>query len=899
MITFAPSLAAQTITLTTIGDTTAGPAAFVITSTITIEGSGQILTRDTSSTASAFRLFTVTGSGNLTLENLSLENGLAQGGTGGAGGGGAAGLGGAIFNQGTLSLFNDTIVGNQAIGGANTGGSSVGAGGGLAGPGDALGNGGQPMGGSGPGGFGGGGGSSAAGAGSAGGFGGGGGFGGTLGGAGGFGGGAAGSAGTAGAAGFGGGAAAGLVGGAGGGLGGGIFNAGGTIIAGNTTLFKNTATGGNGTGAGGGSAYGGGIFNLDGQVTLTNVSLVGNVVIAGAGNTGGQIGGGELYNLSENVGTATAGQAATATVGNSLFALTVTTSDVVNRQIDGTATLAASGPNLSTFAVVNTSGTTTGPAFTVNTNPQLGPIQDNGGMTPTVALLAGSPAIDAGSTALLTSANLGTSPPFFDQRGPGYLRVSNSAVDLGAYEYQLPVGIAPVSLPGGTAGTAYAQTISAYGPVGTYTFAVTSGALPTGLSLTTKGALSGTPTTTGTYAFTITATDSTGEVGSRPYSVAIGAAGAAVPPTVTVPLPPPPPGVPPTPAPPPTAGAPSPVLVGSTQFAVGADAGGAPLVESFNANQTPVLGATSAFASSFTGGARVVAADFSNDGVDDIAVGTGPGVANEVTILDGKTGAVITTFQPFEATFTGGLFVAAGDITGDGIPDLIVTPDQTGGPVVAVYDGSKLIQGLASGQPNGQPAQINRFFGIQDPNFRGGARAAAGDINGDGVADIVVSAGFGGGPRIAGFDGVSVASGAADPTKLFADFFAFEPSLTNGAYVAVGDINGDGHADVIAGGGPGGGPRVTIFDGADLLANTQTPIADFFAGDTSNRGGVRVAVKNLDGSANASLIVGSGAGAGATVTAYTGKAILANPASPTADFSLDAFPGFTGGVFVG
>ncbi|OWK39897.1 Flagellar hook-length control protein FliK [Fimbriiglobus ruber] len=350
---------------------------------------------------------------------------------------------------------------------------------------------------------------------------------------------------------------------------------------------------------------------------------------------------------------------------------------------------------------------------------------------------------------------------------------------------------------------------------------------------------------------------------------------------------------------PPVSRPPSSVLVGASQFAVGADAGGVPLVESFNANQTPVLGATSAFASSFTGGARVVAADFNNDGVADIAVGTGPGGPNEVTILDGKTGAVITTFQPFEASFTGGIFVAAGDITGDGIPDLIVTPDQTGGPVVAVYDGTKLVEGLASGQPNGQPAQINRFFGIQDPNFRGGARAAAGDINGDGVADIVVSAGFSGGPRIAGFDGKSVASGVADPTKLFADFFAFEPSLTNGAYVAVGDINGDGHADVIAGGGPGGGPRVTVFDGAALLSNTQTPVADFFAGDPSNRGGVRVAVKDLDGTADAGLVVGSGTGAGATVTGYTGKAILADPGSPTSLFSLDAFPGFTGGVFVG
>ncbi|OWK46556.1 Flagellar hook-length control protein FliK [Fimbriiglobus ruber] len=350
---------------------------------------------------------------------------------------------------------------------------------------------------------------------------------------------------------------------------------------------------------------------------------------------------------------------------------------------------------------------------------------------------------------------------------------------------------------------------------------------------------------------------------------------------------------------PPSGSTPSPLLVGYSQFAVGADAGGSPTVESFNANQSQALAATTVFSSSFTGGVRVAAADFSNDGVADIVVGTGPGVANEVEILDGKTGAVLATFQPFESTFTGGVFVAVGDVNGDGVPDVIVTPDQTGGPVVAVYDGAKLLQGLANGQTFGQPAQIDRFLGIDDPNFRGGARAAVGDINGDGFGDVVVAAGFGGGPRIAGFDGKSVASGAANPVKLFGDFFAYEPTLTNGAYVAVGDINGDGHADIITGGGPGGGPRVTVFDGASLLTNVVKTDADFFAGDVNNRGGVRVAIKNLDGTSQASLVVGDGTGAGSTVTGYTGKAITADPSSPTSTFSLDAFPGFTGGVFVG
>src|SRR5205823_4264337 len=159
---------------------------------------------------------------------------------------------------------------------------------------------------------------------------------------------------------------------------------------------------------------------------------------------------------------------------------------------------------------------------------------------------------------------------------------------------------------------------------------------------------------------------------------------------------------------------------------------------------------------------------------------------------------------PFELGFTGGVYVAAGDVTGDGVPDVVITPDEGGGPRVRVFDGANRF------------APVADFFGIDDPNFRGGARAAVGDVNGDGAGDLVVAAGFQGGPRVAGFDGRSL--GAGSPVKVFGDFFAFEQTLRNGVFVAVGDIDGDGFADVIAGGGPGGGPRVTAFSGKSLLA---------------------------------------------------------------------------------
>ena len=77
-----------------------------------------------------------------------------------------------------------------------------------------------------------------------------------------------------------------------------------------------------------------------------------------------------------------------------------------------------------------------------------------------------------------------------------------------------------------------------------------------------------------------------------------------------------------------------------------------------------------------------------------------------------------------------------------------------------------------------------------------------------------------------------------------------------------------------------------------------TQLANFFAGDTSSTGGIRIAVKDLDGDAQADVVVGAGTKAGSRVTAYAGKSIPIEGPPPEL-FHFDAFPGFGGGVFVG
>jgi hypothetical protein len=258
-----------------------------------------------------------------------------------------------------------------------------------------------------------------------------------------------------------------------------------------------------------------------------------------------------------------------------------------------------------------------------------------------------------------------------------------------------------------------------------------------------------------------------------------------------------------------------------------------------------------------------------------------------VKVFNGASQAELFSVDPFEAAFTGGVYVAVGDINGDGVADLVITPDEGGGPRVRAFTGNGF-------------NQIADFFGIDDKNFRGGARTSIGDLNGDGSDDLVVVAGFCGGPRVAAFGGKLLQSNGGP--KLFNDFFAFEQALRNGIFVATGDVNGDGFADLVAGGGPGGGPRVFILDGQSLVQNgssTLVPLGNFFAGNPASRGGVRVAVKNLDNVGRAEVVTGAGTGAGSRVTAYRGTNIMPAGGTPPTFLDIDAFASFGGGVFVG
>lgn len=248
-----------------------------------------------------------------------------------------------------------------------------------------------------------------------------------------------------------------------------------------------------------------------------------------------------------------------------------------------------------------------------------------------------------------------------------------------------------------------------------------------------------------------------------------------------------------------------------------------------------------------------------------LATGAAAGGAPRVVVTNTATGQVVRDFLAYEAGFTGGVRTAVGDVTGDLVDDVITSAGPGGAARIRVFDG---VTGAA----------VRDFFAFER-TFVGGAYVAVADVTGDGVGDVVVGAGEGGGPRVLVIDGTTGAT--------VRDFFAFEQSQRNGVSVAAGDVNDDGAADVVVGAGPGGAPRVSVFDGRTLGV-----LSNFFAFDPSFRNGVWVAAGDADGGGSAEVFAGAGPGGGPHVKSFDGL-------TGQSRLSFFAFPtNFTGGARV-
>jgi predicted outer membrane repeat protein len=171
---------------------------------------------------------------------------------------------------------------------------------------------------------------------------------------------------------------------------------------------------------------------------VTNCTISGNSahgsISKGGGWGGGIYGGAQIRNstLSGNQADVHGGSiyGGTFDIGNSIL-------NGGSPENISTATVTSHGYNVCSD---DGGGFLNGPGDQINTNPMIGPLQDNGGPTLTYALLPGSPAINAGDPNF-------TPPPFNDQRGAPFVRVFRGRIDIGSFEAQIPPRPTPAPRP--------------------------------------------------------------------------------------------------------------------------------------------------------------------------------------------------------------------------------------------------------------------------------------------------------------------------------------------------------------------------------------------------------------------------------------------------------------------
>ncbi|WP_227255065.1 beta strand repeat-containing protein [Frigoriglobus tundricola] len=628
-------------------------------------------------------------------------------------------------------------------------------------------------------------------------------------------------------------------------------------------------------------------------VTLTDGQ--GGITLSPSALPAGEVG------LSYNQSITSSGGSGTVTLAVSgvtnTTGLTISGSGTGSITVSGTPT--SSGTVTFTVTPTDSNGTGSGKvySFTVNPAVALTPATLPAGEVGVSYSQSVTPSGGSGAVTLAVSGVTNTTGLTISGSGTGTITLSGAPTSAGTVTFTVTptdssgtgtgtvysftvspaVVLTPATLPVAALGLPYNQSITSSGGSGAVTLAVSGVTNTTGLTISGSGTgaitLSGTPTASGTVTFTVTPTDSNGTGSGKVYSITVGPAPVLTPPalpaaevglsynqTVT------------------SAGG-----VGAVALAVSGVTNTTGLTisgsgtETITISGTPTSSGTVTFTVTPAAGTAIVYS-FVVRAKPLIAAATAGAGSGTVTVYDPLSGALVAQFQPFGA-YAGGVKVAVGDVNGDGYSDLIVMagPGALNG-LVEIYSGRDL-------------SLMSTYFAF--PGYQGAFNIAAGDLTGNGVADVIFSTATGG-------DFVFAYAGASN-TFIVPVFSAFG-GFTGGVTIAAGDLTGIGRDEIIVGTASQVGAAGVFNQYGQLLQPY------YFAPIPMN--GVNVAAGDLNDSGHDDLIFG--AKDSTLVLTYDGESqglmgyffalpgqpygVTVATVDPTGDGYADLVIGFTGNV---
>ncbi|MFA6097975.1 MAG: carboxypeptidase regulatory-like domain-containing protein [Patescibacteria group bacterium] len=235
--------------------------------------------------------------------------------------------------------------------------------------------------------------------------------------------------------------------------------------------------------------------------------------------------------------------------------------------------------------------------------------------------------------------------------------------------------------------------------------------------------------------------------------------------------------------------------------------------------------------------------DLDQDGQQDFVVvprgESGPNLRAYKYNIHTKDIELLAWTMVYDESYRGEINLATADVTGDGITDIIVSPDK-GGPNVRVYHYNS----------NTQTLELDGWFMAYQETFRGGVMVEIGDVNGDGLKDIITYPQENGGANIRAYTYNSAISGF----ELIDWIMPYENSYRGSLSVKVYDLDKDGQAEIITAPATNGGPNLRVYSYNSATAKFELKDWEMVY-DSKFRGGIGLTISNLDSDAFREVVV--------------------------------------------